>query len=81
MTHMDMDAAVRLVERRQEQRRRAAQEIADRAAIAEIAVDCYRSTQRRRIREAVLTWLSFAGACGILTAAWMLTSWLAGRCA
>lgn len=28
MTHMDMDAAVRLVERRQEQRRRAAQEIA-----------------------------------------------------
>ncbi len=76
MSHMDIDAAVRLVERRQEQRRRSVEAITNRATIAEIAVDGYRTELKRRIRSAAVTALSFTGVCGIITGLWLLTEWV-----
>lgn len=77
MTTMDMDAAVRLVQRRQAERERRAAELQDRAILAEIAVDRYKAELRRRVKDATWTAVTFGAIVAGMTGLWLLTElWL-----
>lgn len=75
--NLDMDAAVRLVERKQAERDRIAADLQDRAILADIAVAQYKRQIAERAREAVHTALTFVGACGVVAVLWILVELIA----
>lgn len=75
--NLDMDAAVRLVERKQAERDRIAADLQDRAILADIAVAQYKRQVAERVRETVHTALTFVGACGVVAVLWILVELIA----
>ena len=75
--NLDMDAAVRLVERKQAERERIAADLQDRAILADIAVAQYKRQIAERARETVHTALTFVGTCGVVAVLWILVELIA----